>query len=268
MIEVYKTITCDTNGEKKNAATALLEIPSCSGKVICLLSLIMSYLYQQKRNNNSQGTKLIYCTRSAPEMEKVLEECKFVYKYLMNSVHEKMSDEDAAQQANLLALGVSSRKNLCINPEVKIESEDLKVESRCRSITASWIREAALEGKTVNVCSYYEGYAKNENYKLPYGVYTLSDLNVFGRKQGFCPYFTARKAVQYADIIFYCYSHILDPKISSIVNKHLSKECIVVFDEAQMIDVVCTETFSTYVGIDILKRCDASLNYLQTEISM
>jgi DNA excision repair protein ERCC-2 len=268
MVEVYKTITCDANGEKKNAAIALLEIPSCSGKVTCLLSLIMSYLYQQKRSNKNQASKLIYCTRSVSEMEKVLEECKFVYKYLMNSIREKMSDEDAARQADLLAIGVSSRKNLCINPEVKIVSEDLKVESKCRSITASWIREAALEGKSVNVCTYYEGYAKNENFKLPYGVYTLTDLNTYGRKQDFCPYFTARKAVQYADIIVYCYSHILDPKISSIVNKHLSKECIVVFDESQMIDVACTETFSTYVDIDILKRCDTGLNYLQTEISI
>ena len=50
----------------------LLEMPSGTGKTISLLSLIVAYM----RANPSDVTKLIYCSRTIPEIEKVLSELK------------------------------------------------------------------------------------------------------------------------------------------------------------------------------------------------
>jgi DNA excision repair protein ERCC-2 len=50
---------------------AMLEMPTGTGKTITLLSLITSY----QRAHPTMG-KLLYCTRTIPEMEKVLEELK------------------------------------------------------------------------------------------------------------------------------------------------------------------------------------------------
>ena len=42
----------------------------------------------------------------------------------------------------------------------------------------------------------------------------------------------------YCNVIIYSYHYLLDPKISERVSKELSKDCIVVFDEAHNIDNV------------------------------
>ena len=49
----------------------VLEMPSGTGKTVSLLSLIVAYL----KNNPSELTKLIYCSRTVPEIEKV---CAFL----------------------------------------------------------------------------------------------------------------------------------------------------------------------------------------------
>lgn len=48
-------------------------MPTGTGKTVCLLSLILSHIKQKNPN-----FKLVYCTRTIVEMEKTLEELKFV----------------------------------------------------------------------------------------------------------------------------------------------------------------------------------------------
>lgn len=83
-------------------------MPTGTGKTITLLSLITSYQLQ-----HSEVGKLIYCTRTVPEMEKVLAElqelCHYRAKYFLGA---------GQQLPQILALGLSSRKNLCIHPSV------------------------------------------------------------------------------------------------------------------------------------------------------
>ena len=44
----------------------------------------------------------------------------------------------------VLALCLSARRNLCIHPEVSKEDDRIKVDSLCRSLTASWVREKSI----------------------------------------------------------------------------------------------------------------------------
>lgn len=48
------------------------------------------------------------------------------------------------------------------------------------------------------------------------GVYTLHDLRVFGRKQGWCPYFLARHMMSFANVVVYNYQYMIDPKVSQV----------------------------------------------------
>ena len=48
------------------------------------------------------------------------------------------------------------------------------------------------------------------------GVYTLEDLRIFGRKQGWCPYFLARHMLTFANVVVYNYQYMLDPKVSKL----------------------------------------------------
>ena len=67
----------------------LLEMPTGTGKTVCLLSLITSY---QMANPNCG--KLIYCTRTVPEMNSVMEELGTVFNY--RSEQLKLDRETAA----------------------------------------------------------------------------------------------------------------------------------------------------------------------------
>ena len=53
--------------------------------------------------------KLVYCSRTVPEMQKVMEEMKILIEYY--------TQEDGVAP-NFLGLILSARKNLCIHPDV------------------------------------------------------------------------------------------------------------------------------------------------------
>lgn len=83
-------------------------MPSGTGKTISLLSLILSYMLV-----HPDRVRLIYCTRTVPEMEKVLEELRTYLEF-----RDRCLIEEGMEVPSLLALGLSSRKNLCVHPEI------------------------------------------------------------------------------------------------------------------------------------------------------
>lgn len=90
----------------------LLEMPSGTGKTTTLLSLIVAYMMEHPLDVR----KLIYCSRTVPEIEKVMEELKKLFLY-----YEKQDGE----YPRLTGVVLSSRKNLCIHPEVGIYESSL-----------------------------------------------------------------------------------------------------------------------------------------------
>ena len=256
---------------------ALLEMPTGTGKTVCLVSLITSYQFQYPLTG-----KLIYCTRTVQEMFKTMDEIRRVVAY-----REK---EIGPEGGKVLALCLSSRKNMCIHPRVESGSDREAVDSICRSMTASWVRtKAGVKPKqsvkansktgnngassssngvsntsqptaideTIELCSYYETYDKDSSKAdVPSGVYSLDDLKDLGRKFGWCPYFMARELLNRANIVVYNYQYMLDPKVANLVSNELETESIVVFDEAHNIDNVCIEAFS--VTLD-RRKMEASL---------
>ena len=68
-----------------------------------------------------------------------------------------------------------------------------------------------------------------------------------------CPYFLARHMMAHANIIVYNYQYLLDPKISNMVSKDISKNSVVVFDEAHNIGMLyssfeCSTLLSPFVS--------------------
>jgi DNA excision repair protein ERCC-2 len=84
-------------------------MPTGTGKTITLLSLITSYQLA-----HPEVGKLVYCTRTVPEMEKVLAELQELVEY-----RDKYFHEPGLEPPKILALGLSSRKNLCVHPRVQ-----------------------------------------------------------------------------------------------------------------------------------------------------
>lgn len=232
----------------------LLEMPTGTGKTIALLSLITSYALSKPSN----AIKLLYCTRTVHEMEKTLAELRFLHQYQITHL---------GPAAKILALGLSSRKNLCINPSVVSAENRDSVDAACRKLTASWVRALAVENPNTSTCPFFENLDKaGSDAVLPPGVYTLQDLKVFGKMKGWCPYFLARHMVQFANVVVYSYQYLLDPKVASIISKEMQRESVVVFDEAHNIDNVCIEALSVSVRRQTLEGATRNLSRMAQEI--
>ncbi|RDW71965.1 putative excision repair protein rhp3 [Coleophoma crateriformis] len=244
---------CDLKRTLDAGGHCVLEMPSGTGKTVSLLSLIVAYqqYYPEHR-------KLIYCSRTMSEIEKALAELKALMKYRA---------EQLGHVEEFRGLGLTSRKNLCLHPSVKREKSGAVVDARCRSLTAGFVKEKKERGEDVPVCIYHDNLDLLEPHNLiPNGVWTLDGIMRYGEEHKQCPYFTSRRMMSYCNVIIYSYHYLLDPKIAERVSKELSKDCIVVFDEAHNIDNVCIESLSTDITEDSLRKATRGAQNLEQKI--
>ncbi|KAK8134851.1 DNA repair helicase rad15 [Apiospora sp. TS-2023a] len=245
---------CALKTTLQEGGNCVLEMPSGTGKTVSLLSLIVAFQQHQP-----EPRKLIYCSRTMSEIEKALAELQSLMKYRA---------EELGYVEEFRGLGLTSRKNLCLHPSVKREKSGTVVDAKCRSLTAGFVKEKKEKGENVDLCIYHDNLDLLEPHNLiPNGVWTLEDLLVYGEQNKQCPYFTARRMMQYCNVIIYSYHYLLDPKIAERVSKEFSKDCIIVFDEAHNIDNVCIESLSTDITDDSLKKATRGAQNLERKIN-
>ncbi|KAK2500624.1 hypothetical protein MC885_006492 [Smutsia gigantea] len=246
MLELKRTLDAKGHG--------VLEMPSGTGKTVSLLALIMAY----QRAYPLEVTKLIYCSRTVPEIEKVIEELRKLLNFYEKQEGEKLP---------FLGLALSSRKNLCIHPEVMSLRFGKDVDGKCHSLTASYMRAQYQQDPSLPNCRFYEEFdVHGRQMPLPAGIYNLDDLKALGRRQGWCPYFLARYSILHANVVVYSYHYLLDPKIADLVSKELARKAVVVFDEAHNIDNVCIDSMSVNITRRTLDRCQGNLETLQKTV--
>jgi DNA excision repair protein ERCC-2 len=277
MVELKRSLDCGGH--------ALLEMPSGTGKTVTLLSLIVAY---QLKNPSKIG-KLMYCSRTLPELQKVVEELRQLFAYYKQN--------DPKHSCELIGLCLTSRSNLCIHPSVSIERDPRAVDSRCHAMAANHRRTqqsnrsgngnameeddeeeeeeqqltaAATVPRTTDLedtCSFFTNFQQaGRECMLPFGVYSLDDLKEFGHKNNLCPYFAARHALSYANVVVYSYAYLLQPKVADVVSGELPRNTCVVFDEAHNIDGVCIEALSVTMNRKALDRCSTALARLKSDV--
>lgn len=245
---------CDLKRTLDAGGHCVLEMPSGTGKTVSLLSLIVAY-----QQHYPEHRKLIYCSRTMSEIEKALAELKALMKY---------RSEQLGIVEEFRGLGLTSRKNLCLHPSVKREKSGSVVDARCRSLTAGFVKEKKERGEDVDLCIYHDNLDLLEPHNLiPPGVWTLDGMLRYGEQHKQCPYFTARRMMPFCNVIIYSYHYLLDPKIAERVSRELSKDCIVVFDEAHNIDNVCIESLSIDLSEDSLRKAARGASNLEQKIT-
>lgn len=103
---------------------SILEMPSGTGKTVSLLSVTIAY-----QSFYADSRKIVYCSRTMSEIEKALHELKRLMKF---------REKELGQQENFRGLGLTSRKNLCLHPQVKNERKGAIVDEKCRAMTNGW----------------------------------------------------------------------------------------------------------------------------------
>ena len=94
----------------------LLEMPTGTGKTVTLLSLITSFQYA-----HTECGKLVYCTRTVQEMDKVVEELRGVMAYREKELakdREALGPGATIRDPKILGVCLSARRNMCIHPTV------------------------------------------------------------------------------------------------------------------------------------------------------
>ncbi|SCN59972.1 TFIIH basal transcription factor complex helicase XPD subunit, putative [Plasmodium chabaudi adami] len=164
----YLKKTLDSEGH------CVLEMPTGTGKTVAIFSLITSYQYY--KNDDS---KFIFCTRTVAEMEKSLIELKKVINYRINIIKKrneiseqivktdikedsdmirneyKNEEDDNAwnrfgRNSEILAMGISARRCMCVNEKVLLKHEREKIDEECRKLTATFVREKKYISKKLN----------------------------------------------------------------------------------------------------------------------
>ncbi|KAG8891551.1 DNA-dependent ATPase of the nucleotide excision repair factor 4 complex, partial [Tulasnella sp. 417] len=146
------TYMCDLKRTLDASGHCVLEMPSGTGKTVSLLALIVSYqqFHPTKR-------KLIYCSRTVPEIEKALSELKRLMAYRIKVADEEGDREQKLKEQAYTGLGLTSRKNLCLHPEVSKEKKGRVVDARCRDMTNSGVTERAKVDPEHNpLCSFHD----------------------------------------------------------------------------------------------------------------
>lgn len=252
MSDIKKTL--DVGGN------CILEMPSGTGKTVSLLSLTVAY-----QMHYPEHRKIVYCSRTMSEIEKALIELQKLMDY---------RSSELGYVEDFRGLGLTSRKNLCLHPEVRQERKGAVVDEKCRRLTNGQLK-LKLESEGVSheqmmqtpdelgLCSYHEKlYDYDQHDLLPQGVYSFESLLEYCKKEGTCPYFTVRRMISFCNVVIYSYHYLLDPKIAERVSKELSRDSIIIFDEAHNIDNVCIESLSLYLTDDTMKRASRGANKL------
>lgn len=242
---------CDIKKTLDVGGNCILEMPSGTGKTVSLLSLTVAY-----QMHYPEHRKVVYCSRTMSEIEKALIE-------LYNLM--EFRSKELGYVEDFRGLGLTSRKNLCLHPTVSKERKGTVVDEKCRRITNGQIKQKMERGEHIeqdmvknpdgSLCTYHEKLYDFEQHNLiPAGVYSFDSLINHCKEVGTCPYFTVRRMIPFCNIIIYSYHYLLDPKIAERVSKELSKDSIIIFDEAHNIDNVCIESLSLDLTDDTLKR--------------
>lgn len=163
----------------------VLEMPSGTGKTVSLLSLIVAY-----QQHYDADRKLVYCSRTVPEIEKALAELKRLMAYRADQGY-------AAKDSGYIGLGLSSRKNLCLHPSISQERRGKAVDARCRDLTSAHaVQKGRSDPGSHELCSYHEGLSEVAPGEIvPPGIWTIEDVKKFGQQKGYCPYFSVRRMV-------------------------------------------------------------------------
>lgn len=214
---------------------SVLEMPSGTGKTVCILSLIIAYMSQ-----NDEVGPLIYCTRTIPELDQGIAE-------LRNVINTRLSVSNSDFDQKFLGIALSARANLCILPEVLEMPTRGDIDNACAKRTIPW---------SDIKCEFFE----HELVRPRPGVYGLSELKAFSAANGICPYYLSRRLVREAQVIMGSFAYVLDPLASEILFKSIPKSAIVVFDEAHNIDDVCCEYMSIYIDQKTLEKASDALN--------
>ncbi|CAG8638754.1 5586_t:CDS:10 [Funneliformis mosseae] len=183
--------------------------------------------------------KIFYCSRTHSQLTQFVNELrKTVY----------------AENVKCVSLG--SRKNLCINEEVRNLKSMNRINEKCLDMQKAGT-------KPEKRCPYNS--ARNQSHMLDYrdhvlaSVRDIEELVDIGRELGACPYYGTRKSIRRCQIVTLPYNLLLQ-KSSRESMKISLKDNIVIIDEAHNLVDTVTSVHTIIIDLPQIVKVRSQLN--------
>eukprot|EP00889_Picochlorum_renovo_P005460 jgi/Picre1/32490/NNA_007836.t1 len=146
---------------------------------------------------------------------------------------------------DISVVSLGSRKQLCINPDVKKFASPAIINERCMDLQNSSVRLEKDNGKSAKKktckCAYLKrGSQADDTMKdmilsEPMDIEDLADL---GQKRLICPYYASRDAAAEADIILAPYSSLLVAETREALGLNIRDNVIIVDEAHNLVDAI------------------------------
>ena len=188
--------------------------------------------------------KIIYCSRTHSQISQFVKEIR-------STEFGKFNDSVRIRNAAL-----ASRRNLCINDSVRLNSTD----GSLRSAGAISERCLELNRSSNHDCPHFDpGPQKLFRDTSLAEIHDIEDLARLGQKLGSCPYYGVRKAIPLAELVTVPYSMLLHSRMRKMLSIPLEGN-VVVFDEAHNIVDAVNDTHTYTTSFSDVGYCFSSLS--------
>lgn len=247
-----KVIICLRDG-----TNGVLESPTGTGKTLSLLcsslawirtrqsemQLNMQKMQAEQQKQLSAGTGAGAAAAMAGELSNIMGNAnnwgvpKVIYASRTHSqLNQAMRELKRTAYANMRAVVLGSRDQMCIHPDVMREEGNSNKVNMCK---------LKVHARTCSFQLRVESKKDHPDFRGP-SIMDIEDLVKVGQKLKMCPYYASKELVNSADITFMPYNYLLDPKARK-ANKIELNNTIVILDEAHNIEKICEESASVQI---------------------
>jgi chromosome transmission fidelity protein 1 len=206
------------------------------------------------------GTKVFYCSRTHSQLMQFAHEVRRVR--LPAAQDDDNGDHEAERVIeDIKHLSLGSRKNLCINSDVKKLGGSTAINERCLELQQQ-------KTPKENRCQFLPN-KENETLLHSFRDHTLAkvrdieDLAVLGKSIGICPYYASRATVKPSEIVTVPYPLMLQRSAREALEISL-RDHVVIIDEAHNLMDAISNIYSSTVTLNQLQRARGQLGvYLQ-----
>jgi Rad3-related DNA helicase len=95
----------------------------------------------------------------------------------------------------------------------------------------------------------------------------MEDIKSLGKRRGGCPYFSSRRKIDSAQVVFCPFNYIIDPHIRKATGIDL-ENCVVIFDEGHNIADVCRDAASIELTSKEMKKLQGNMVKAQRKLGL
>ncbi|KAJ5337082.1 uncharacterized protein N7506_005104 [Penicillium brevicompactum] len=200
-----------------------------SASTLALLQKFQGQFSAPKKEEGEEEDeiKIFFCSRTHSQLSQFAGELRRVT--FPSSLPNDLDSETQELEERVKHLSLGSRKNLCINPQVRALGNNTAINEKCLDLQQPGV---AADKK----CKFIPS-KDDEALALEFRDHTLAtvkdieDIGQVGKKLGICPYYASRPVIKHSEIVTLPYPLLLQRSAREALNLSV-KGHIVIIDEA------------------------------------